>query len=171
MSDGLRVRIAATVLLVVGLTQMAADGVGCVPLKGLAAATQLSPAPKVFSSVRGYETFSTVFFIDGDDDDGVAHSLEVTPERYAAVRGPYQRRNVYGAALSYGPVLPETLLLPVMRFALCGEAPLLQELGLSPVELERDFRHRRRVRFVPRPGIDLAALALPSTLVADCEAP
>lgn len=158
---------AAGVLLLLGLLQMTADAVSCVPLKGLAAATQLSPAPKVFSSVRGYETFSTRFVLEGQDLAGVQHRETITAERYAGLGGPYQRRNIYGAALSYGPVLPTTIVEPVIHFALCGDAPLLRELGLSPT----DFAHHRRVVFEPRDGVDLKALGLPDTLSATCVTP
>ena len=47
------------------------------------------------------------------------------------MRGPYNRRNVYGAALAYAPVIPSTLRDPVIRHALCGDAPLLRELGVE----------------------------------------
>ena len=159
--------LAAGALLLLGLLQMTADVASCVPLKGLAAATQLSPAPKVFSSVRGYETFSTRFVLEGEDRGGTLHREVITAERYAGVRGPYQRRNIYGAALSYGPVLPATIVEPVMHFALCGEAPLIRELGLAPA----DFARHPRVRFEPRDGVDLKALGLPDTLSATCETP
>jgi hypothetical protein len=156
--------VAAAVLLGLGLLQMAADAASCTQVKGLAAATQLSPAPKVFSSVRGYETFSTRFVLEGEDDAGTTHRAVISPERYAHVRGPYQRRNIYGAALSYGPVLPATMVKPVMRFALCGDAPLVRELGLTPA----DFAHRIRVRFETRDDVNLADLRLPDVLVAPC---
>lgn len=95
---------AAAALLLVGLSQMAGDLLGLPTLKGLGAATAAAPAPRVFTAVRGYEAFSTRFALDYTDAAGRAHSLPVTPERYAHVRGPYNRRNVYGAALSFAPV-------------------------------------------------------------------
>ena len=36
-------------------------------LKGIAAATGASPAPKVFSAVKGLETFSTQYFVEWID--------------------------------------------------------------------------------------------------------
>src|SRR5580658_637029 len=98
-------RKSVVVLLAIGLLQMVGDLVHVPPLKGFAAATAASPAPKVFSSVRGLETYSTRFFIEWTDIAGTFHSLEITPELYARVRGPYNRRNIYGALLAYGPVL------------------------------------------------------------------
>jgi hypothetical protein len=121
-----RAGFGAGLLLLLGLAQMAADLAGWTAVKGLASATGASPAPKVFSAVRGLETYSTRFFLE----IGTARH-ELTPERYARLRGPYNRRNVYGAALSYAPVLPPAMRDPVMRRALCGEATLLRELGIA----------------------------------------
>ncbi|MDP9193724.1 MAG: hypothetical protein M3P06_18675 [Acidobacteriota bacterium] len=133
-------------LVLLGTAQMLGDLLGFLPLKAVAAATGASPAPKVFSAVQGLETYSTRFFLDLGD-----RRVEVTPELYSRIRGPYNRRNVFGAALAYGPVLPPELREPVMRYALCGDAPLLRELGLratrSPaVELE------------PLPGTSLGSM-------------
>jgi hypothetical protein len=160
---------AAAALLVVGLLQMAGDLLEtCVTaplgraLKGIGAATAASPAPKVFSAVRGLETYSTRFFLDWSDDTGVAQTLPVTPEVYARLRGPYNRRNIYGAALAYGPVLPAELRDPVMQYALCGEAPLLRELGIDPARRKGSVR----VRYEPLPGTDLRDL--PRLLEAPC---
>src|SRR5688572_13069736 len=99
-----RRRYVAIALLLLGLSQMTADMFGCTSVKGLAAATMLAPAPKVFSSVKGYEPFSTTFVLEGEDATGQTTRATITPERYAGVVGPYQRRNIYGAALAYGPV-------------------------------------------------------------------
>jgi hypothetical protein len=126
---------AIGVLALIGFAQMAGDLLHMSALKGTAAATGASPAPKVFSAVKGLETFSTRFFIEWIDATGALHSVEITPERYALLRGPYNRRNVYGAVLAYGPVLksdPRTrpMFDAVSTYALCGEAPLLRELGI-----------------------------------------
>ncbi len=159
----------AVFLVGLGLSQMIGDlvqqtvseGVGRA-LKGVAAATAASPAPKVFSSVRGLETYSTRFYVEWTDRSGAGHSLHVTPEVYARLRGPYNRRNVYGAALAYGPVLPAELRDPVMRYALCGDAPLLRELGIDHDEIAG----RVHVRYEPLPGTDLGDL--PRMLEAPC---
>jgi hypothetical protein len=160
---------AAAFLLAVGLLQMTGDvieGSGNEPvgraLKGFGAATAASPAPKVFSSVHGLETYSTRFYLEWTDLDGVDHSLHVTPEVYARLQGPYNRRNVYGAALAYGPVLPEELRDPVMRYAVCGDAILLRELGVDPARVKGPVS----VRYEPLPGTDLGDL--PRKLEAPC---
>jgi hypothetical protein len=145
---------------------MAGDLFHVSALKGIAAASGASPAPKVFSAVKGLETFSTQFFIEWVDTSGAPHSAEITPERYAKLRGPYNRRNVYGAVLAYGPVLendPRTRPMydAVSRHALCGEAPLLNELGIPAEAKPGSLRIRleTRSRFAPS---DLALILRPT---------
>lgn len=136
---------AAVFLVVLGTAQMLGDITGFLPLKAIAAATGASPAPKVFSAVQGLETYSTRFFLDLGD-----RRVELTPELYARIRGPYNRRNVYGAALAYGPVLPSELREPVMRYALC-DATLLDELGFPKARTVA-------VELEPLPGTSLGDL-------------
>jgi len=129
-------RAAALVLGFLGCVRMLSDLAGLAPVAAVAAASGAAPAPKVFTSSQGLETFSSRFFVEWDTRDGATQSVELTPERYARLAGPYNRRNVYGAALAYGPVLasdPRTrpLLDDVLRSAACAEAPLLAELGIE----------------------------------------
>jgi sterol desaturase/sphingolipid hydroxylase (fatty acid hydroxylase superfamily) len=149
--------LAAALLFAAGMTQMLGDVLKVPVLKGLGAAAAMAPAPRVFGSVRGYETFSTGFALEA----GSAR-WNLTPERYAQLRGPYNRRNVYGAALSYGPVLPASLRDPVLRYALCGEAPLLAELGLP----NPPSGVPRRLRYTPVG--DGMPSGLPDTLEVRC---
>jgi hypothetical protein len=156
---------AAIALLIVGLLQMTGDVLGISALKGIGAATVASPAPKVFSAARGLETYSSRFFLEWTDHDGKAHSLVLTPEIYGRLAGPYNRRNVYGAALAYGPVLstdPRTqpMFQAVIRYAFCGEAPMLKELGIDSCAVAG----RVRVRLEPIPGTpgDLPRVLEPS---------
>jgi hypothetical protein len=157
---------AAVLLLILGLLQMCGDlleqaGLRTVgrPLKGIGAATTASPAPKVFSVARGLETYSTRFFLEWNDRGGEEHSVLLTPEIARRIRGPYNRRNVYGAALAYGPVLAtddrtQPLFRSVVNYALCGRAPLLRELGIGPAEIAGPVR----VRYEPLPGTDMGDL-------------
>src|SRR5947209_18849767 len=95
-----KVKIIVAVIFVIGLMQMTGDLLHIAPLKGLAAATGISPAPKVFTAIRGFETYSNRFFIEYTDKAGNAQSIEVTPEAYSHVSGPYWWRNVVGAVLA-----------------------------------------------------------------------
>lgn len=129
-------KIAQWLLLAVGLVQMAASIAGADGLRAVASATLLSPAPKVFTAVSGIETFSSRFFLEWKEARRSV-SEPLTPQRYAQLEGPYVRRNAYGAALAYGPVLatnPRTraMLEAVLQRALGGDAPIARELGLDP---------------------------------------
>jgi hypothetical protein len=142
---------ASVFLLVIGLLQMTGDLLRVPQVKGLAAATGASPAPRVFSSVNGLETFSSDFYIEWKDRNGAANAIKLTPDLYSRIRGPYNRRNVFGAALSYAPVLardPRTKPMydAVVHYALCGQAPLLREIGIDPT----DVSEPPIIRLVPR---------------------
>jgi hypothetical protein len=157
----------ASGLLMVGLLHMTGDALNIPLLKGIGAATVASPAPKVFSAVRGLETYSSRFFLEWTGRNGEQHSVLLTPELYARLAGPYNRRNVYGAALAYGPVLaadPRTqpMFQAVISYALCGNAPLLSELGVGSTDMAGPVR----VRLEPREGTDTQDL--PLILEAPC---
>lgn len=112
-------RLAGLALCALALSQMAAEALGSKPLRAAAAASGAAPAPKVFCDVRGFETFSNRFLVERFTDAGVERGV-IDRASYAKLRGPYNRRNVYGAAVAYGPVLPRELRDPVLRRALCG---------------------------------------------------
>ena len=160
-------RIAPYLLLFLGLAQMAGDVLRLPALKAIAAATAASPAPKVFSAVRGLETYSTRFSLEWEDRAGVHQLLRLTPEVNARLRGPYNRRNVFGAVLAYGPVLvsfapTRAMFDSVARYALCGEAPILRELGVDPHAVAGHLR----VRLEQRPGSE--PHDLPLTIEPPC---
>lgn len=155
-------------LLVLGLAQMTGALLGSAPLQGLAAATAASPAPKVFSSVQGLETYSTTFFIEWWDASRQEHSLQLTPEIYSQLKGVYNRRNAYGAALAYAPIFARNertrkMLIAVGRYALCGDAPLLRELGMDPDQIDGPLR----IRLDPLPGTDTSGLLTEFTAPCD----
>jgi hypothetical protein len=154
-------RAGGIFLVILGMAQMTGDVLGISALEGIAAATTASPAPKVFSAVRGLETYSTRFSIHWRDASGSEKSLELTPEVYALIRGPYNRRNTYGAILAYGPIFastPETqpLFESVARYALCGDAPLLVELGIDAKAAASPVR----IQLEPLPSSDVGDLPL-----------
>lgn len=163
-----KVNIASGILLVVGLAQMTGDLLGIAALKGVGAATMISPAPKVFTAHKGHETYSAMYVLEWTDKSGAEGKLMITPELYARVLGPYQRRNVYGAVLSYGPVMStdpsgKPMFDQVSRFALCGEAPLLREVGINPDSVSGNVS----VRFIPRQEVDMGNL--PRLLEVSCK--
>jgi hypothetical protein len=133
---------AAIFLVIVGILQMTGDLLRVPALKAVGAALGASPAPKVFSAVEGLETFSTRFFIDWTDVDGKEQSLELTPEVYSKIKGPYNRRNVYGAVFAYAPILASNertaaMFHDVTHYAFCDKTVLLKELGIDPEKINR----------------------------------
>ena len=128
--------LGPAILVVIGTLQMIGDLTGVSAIKGIGAASAASPAPKVFTAHEGFETYSGRFFVLWTDRAGQAHELHLTPEVYAGVRGPYNRRNAYGAALSYAPVLFDNeatrpMLDAAVQHTFCGGSTILEEIGID----------------------------------------
>ena len=123
---------AALTLGAIGCMQMLGYVSGSRVLRGIGAATVIAPLPKVFSDVDGLETFASEFTIRYRDARGTMTETRMTPELYGRLAGPYNRRNVYGAALSYAPRLPRSLWEPVFCRGLGPQGRLRSELGLAP---------------------------------------
>jgi len=142
--------LTAFALIAVGCTQMLGDVLRIPVVKAIGAATGASPAPKVFTAQDGFETYANRFFLEWRDAAGAERVLELTPEVYSSMRGPYNRRNVYGAVFSYAPVLdanPVTrpMFRAVLQRTLCGSPSVLTEVGVPP-----DARNGMRIRLAPR---------------------
>lgn len=136
----------ALVICFVGCLQMAGYMTGSAVLRGIGAATAASPLPKVFSDVDGLETFASEFTLRHRRADGGVIETEITPELYGRLSGPYNRRNVYGAALSYAPRLPRELWEPVYCYGLAPAGPLRTELGLGSDATDVSVSIRTRTR-------------------------
>jgi sterol desaturase/sphingolipid hydroxylase (fatty acid hydroxylase superfamily) len=144
-----RHRWRALALGVLGLIAMFGHAIGSGPVKGIALATAASPAPKVFASRAGLEALSSKYTLVWEDAEGRAHRLPLTHELYPRIRGPYNRRNVYGAALAFGPVMVgddqmRDAFEDVTRHGVC-RGVLLEELGIDPATVERvwlEYDHR-----------------------------
>lgn len=122
-------------LVAVGCAQMLFDVLGLPQAKAVAAATQVSPAMKVFTAHQRYETFAAAFHVGWRMRDGTWREHAIGPREYASMQGPYNRRNVYGAAFAYGPLLaadPRTQAMhrSVLRHAFCGPRNVRAELGV-----------------------------------------
>jgi hypothetical protein len=132
----LRIAIALTGL---GCLQAFGDLTGLLPAKALGAASHASPAPKVFTAHEGLETFSARFLIGYRDASGNLRSLELTPAVNKKLRGPYNRRNTFGAAIAGAPLLQGSDLLrpmhnAMLHHAFCRERNLLTELGVTNLQ-------------------------------------
>lgn len=113
-----------------GSLQIIGYATGSRTLRGLGLATGFAPYPKVFCEADGYEPFAASFIISGEDDQGNTVEIPLTAERYARLDGPYQRRNVYGAALAYAPRLPEDMRNHLFDGILNNDSTLREELDL-----------------------------------------
>ena len=84
------------------------------------------------------------------DTDGHPRALPLHPDG-PRLQGAYNRRNAYGAAVVF---LPEARNQPfiapmfeaIARGALCGERPLLRELGVDPDSIDGDVTLDYRTR-------------------------
>ena len=112
----------------IGCIQIIGHIVGVKEVKAFGMLTASSPLPIVFTEVKGVETFASDFYIEYLNKNKKHVSEQITPEMYAKLKGPYNRRNVYGAAISYGPILNEKILNPVLEYGICKKV-LLQEMG------------------------------------------
>lgn len=101
-------------------------------LRGVAIASMASPLPFVFSQFRGYETFAANFTVVARYDDGREQIVPITPALYSKLGGSYNRRNTYGAVVSYGPRMTsqaeQDLTHHVLSYGFCNSGPLAQLL-------------------------------------------
>ena len=115
-------------------------------LRGIGAMCGFAPYTKVFSDVDGFETFAADFSLVLHDADGNQTAVPITPEFYQQLKGPYQRRNVYGAALSYAPRLPDPMWQSVFCYGFNG--PLREEFqidgSVDSISMEISTRTRGR---------------------------
>lgn len=130
-----RANILAIVILALGVTQFLGGWFGIKVLKGFGASLAMAPYTKVFSDVNSLETFASTFEIYTRMGNYWS-SITVTPEVYGKLKGSYNRRNVYGAGLSYGPKLPEDLRRQIFSYALHSPAFLKEEIGIPDGEAQ-----------------------------------
>ena len=164
--------LQASVLIGVGCLQMVGDVFGMPGVKALGSISHASPAPKVFTAQSGFETYSSGFVLRGWNQGEEPLPVRLTPEVNKQVRGPYNRRNAYGAAISYGPVLASAeatrpMFESVFNYAFCHRAGVGGEVGLSgkrfySVSVEpRRFAH-------PRVHSRLGGAHWPTRFMVDC---
>lgn len=123
-----RLTFSVALLLLVGFLQIIGFIISSDDIRNLGRLTSASPLPLVFSDFRGLETFSLEFKIEAESVDGLVIEKLITPKLYGSFPGPYNRRNVYGAVLAYGPKLVEPsekpLVESVLRYGFCKNGPL-----------------------------------------------
>lgn len=100
-------------------------------LKGIGVLTVASPLPIVFTEVKGIETFAQDFYLSYSDSSGHEKKIKITPEIYKNLDGPYNFRNVIGAAIAYGPIIPQEMTQSVLNFVLINPGKLVEILNIN----------------------------------------
>lgn len=144
-------------LTLIASSRMLSDIVGSTTLHGIGLASGIAPYPKVFTSTNGYEAFSSRFILSATTPDEGPWQSELTASNPHRLQGPYQRRNVYGAALCFSPCLPEPLRSTVLSNALAPSSPIRHELAIPPQA------HHLQLRIIPEPGAPFSSWSWPST--------
>jgi len=138
----------AILFMAIGSLQMVGYALNLPVLRGIGLASGIAPFTKVFCDADGYEAFAASFILQGVREDGTYWNRKLDPEWYAQLEGPYNRRNVYGAALSFAPRLPEELRETLISKSLTPGSALRQELSIP------DDLQSLQVIIIPRPGAD-----------------
>lgn len=164
----MKTKLATALLILLGTIRVFAEFAGLEKLSAAAAVTNAAPAMKVFTAHQGYETFSPAFQLQLRWQDGVSRQLALDPAVYRRIKGPYNRRNMYGATLAYGPVLStnehtKAMWRSVADYAFCNPGVMLKELGLEPPDQHYTLVVTYQSRD-PRPTTDF-----PTTLEVQCD--
>ena len=131
-----RSNLLALGILCWGTTAMLGEILKFPALKGVGLASGAAPFTKVFCQAESledkqkFETFAAEFWLHYRLENGTEMKLRLTPETYQQLQGPYQRRNVYGAAIAYAPALPPDLKQATLHYALVSPGKLRQELSI-----------------------------------------
>ena len=116
-------------VVIIGLLQIIGYLTKVKTIRDIGMVSASSPLPIVFTEVRGVETFASDFYFRWTNNEGSLEEVLITPNLYSKLKGPYNRRNIYGAAISFGPVLPAELWNPILNYGLCNDV-LKDELQL-----------------------------------------
>lgn len=128
-------KIVYLILLLIGLLQIIGLTPGLQPLRGLGLATVAAPLPLVFSHFRGNETFAADFKLQLLKNEQIVFDQQIDSQMYSLLRGPYNRRNIYGAVFAYGAYLNKPgeveLVQSVLKRGFCDGGPLKGEFGIE----------------------------------------
>jgi hypothetical protein len=123
--------IAAWLLVSLGLSSFVGHVSGSSELRRYARSTMASPLPLAFSDCGSLRNFSDRFGFDVVTSDGGRMRAEADAAIYAALPGPYERRVMYGAALSLAPVVPSPLFRGILHHGFCDRGPIATALGFA----------------------------------------
>jgi len=150
----MKIKILSVLLVSLGLLQSFGHITGSKTIKNLGLITVASPLPIVFTQQKGFlETFALDFTLVYDENDQKKR-IKITPELYAQLDKPYNYRNVLGAAISYGPMLPKELVDSVLGYAFISPGVLskafhLGELKNASLELHSKTKNENKHYTLP----------------------
>lgn len=127
-------KILYIIILIIGFLQTIGYLTDIKPIRNIGIVTSASPLPIVFTEVKGVETFASNFYMQWETNNGILKKVQITPKLYSKLKGPYNRRNIFGAAIAYGPVLPKENWNAILKYGICNDI-LTNELG---VEVEKE---------------------------------
>lgn len=150
----MKIKIFSILLVCIGLIQSLGHITGNKTIKNLGLVTVASPLPIVFTQQKGFlETFALEFTLVYEEENKVKH-IKITPELYAQLDKPYNYRNVLGAAISYGPILPKELLNSVLDYAFISPGVLSSAFNLGDMKnasLELHSKTKNQNKFYSLP--------------------
>ena len=118
-------------------------------IRGLGLVSTAAPLPLVFSAHDGLETFAQTYAVTLHwvaDNTHRSKRISIDSRLYGKVEGSYNRRNIYGAVFSHGPVVARKsgteLIDAVLQFGLCGKGVVLTEFGLETNPTSFDIESR-----------------------------
>lgn len=119
----------------VGLLSCAGYALQIDAVRGLGFATVASPLPLVFSHFRGQEAFANELAIRLTTKSGQVTEDRIDYRVFSGMDGPYNRRNAYGAVISFGSYFTteneKNLRDSVLRYGFCEPGPLVQRYGIT----------------------------------------
>lgn len=124
--------ILSVLLIAIGLLQIVGFISQLSWLKGVGQLTVASPLPIVFTQQKGIETFASNFYIEYEEKPESKKRIQITPALYHKFKAPYNYRNVLGATISYGPILPKNMVNSVLNFCFQSPGEISKALGLIP---------------------------------------
>lgn len=116
-------QLLVAILLFIGCLNTIGFLLSSPQIRGLAFSTAASPLPLVFTKYNGVETFSTTFMADLYTTNNTKITIPIDYDIYSQIKGPYNRRNIFGAIFSHGPFFQTKELLElrnqILSYVIC----------------------------------------------------
>jgi len=122
--------LGVALLVALGLASSLAQLTEASWLATFAQATVASPLPRAFSQSQSLAGFANELTIELTTADGTVERRTESSELFAGLPGPYERRVIYGAALSFAPTSPRPPLTTILRYGFCRSGPLAARMGV-----------------------------------------